>query len=93
MQFKCFNCKTELEFSSTVISRSATCEKCDSDVRCCFNCKFYSANSYNECNEPIAERVVEKDRSTFCDYFSPGNNTRATEAKNALASLDDLFKK
>jgi hypothetical protein len=26
--------------------------------------------SYNECREPQAERVIEKDRSNFCDFFT-----------------------
>jgi hypothetical protein len=25
--------------------------------------------TYNECRESQAERVIEKDRSNFCDYF------------------------
>ncbi len=93
----CFNCGAVLEVPSGPIGRNTTCDKCDSDVRVCLNCQHYDPSSYNECNEPMAERVVEKNRANFCDYFalgSPSTRGAATGAKdNALKALDDLFKK
>ena len=36
------------------------------------NCRFYDSSAYNDCSEPAADRVVEKDKANFCDYFSAG---------------------
>lgn len=60
------------------------------------NCRHYDKNSYNECHEPNAERVLEKEKGNFCDYFSPGSagHDRAASAKaDTLTKLNELFKK
>lgn len=90
----CFHCKTALQLPSGPVGRTATCDSCDSDIRVCLNCKFYDPNSYNECGEPMSERVVDKDRSNFCDYFvlSGGKNANDDERDAALKNLDNLFK-
>lgn len=98
IQITCFHCRAVLQFEA-LPGRSASCDSCHSDVRVCLNCRHYDAQSYNECREPVAERVVDKDRRTFCDYFSPaptGNDPRAQQTNtkaDVLKKLDDLFKK
>jgi hypothetical protein len=52
--------------------------------------------SYNECREPQAERVVDKEKSNFCDFFTPRRSGAAAGAPSKddlLKKLDDLFKK
>lgn len=90
----CFHCGAALDLPPGKIGRTATCDACDSDVRVCLNCRFYDPNAYNECREPMAERVVDKDRANFCDYFSLGRGNQAggSEKEDALKKLDDLFK-
>lgn len=66
----CAACAAAAVFDG-VVGRGARCQRCGADLRCCSNCRFYDASAYNECGEPSAERVVEKDRANFCDYFSP----------------------
>ena len=90
----CFHCKKEIVVTSK-IGRRDTCQFCSSDLHVCKNCDFYDMTAYNECREPSAERVKEKDRSNFCDYFRPGGKgIGAGDDKNkALADLDALFKK
>lgn len=75
--------------------RRDECPRCGRDVHCCLNCRFYDPHAANECREPQAERVLDKDRANFCDYFLPGGQGEpaadpAAEAKRRLA---DLFKK
>lgn len=93
----CFFCKAPLEIAASVqVGRGESCPKCRSDVRVCYNCVHYDTAAYNECREPMAERVVNKDRANFCDYFSlrRGGTSSAAQAKaDALKKLDDLFKK
>ncbi len=72
-----------------------------SDVRACKNCTHYDPKIYNECRETQAERIVDKEKSNYCDYFSlmsdnKGSNkdgTMGSPKSDALSALDDLFKK
>ena len=95
----CYHCGKELDLPAGVVGRSAECVHCRADVRCCYNCIHYDKASYNECNEPMAERVVDKTKANFCDYFSLRVGTGlsakggATQKNDALKKLDDLFKK
>lgn len=71
------------------------CPRCDRPLHSCRNCEFYDPSFNNQCREPMAERVVEKERANFCDYFAP----RPTGARppaptvDARETLDALFKK
>jgi hypothetical protein len=90
---RCHACGAERDFDDPV-GRSARCEKCGSDLRCCRNCRFYDESAYNECSETSAERVLEKDRANFCDWYSPGSAAAAAAAKNdGLSDLEKLFRK
>jgi hypothetical protein len=93
----CHACSADLEFDDP-IGRSARCPRCASEVRCCLNCRFHDISSYNDCAEPSAERVLEKDRANFCDYFSPGGGgvaaaATAPVAGGGLSELEKLFRK
>ena len=92
----CFNCKNPLPFAvGAKVGRKEECSQCRSDIHCCLNCVFYDPHSYNECREPQADRVLEKNRSNFCDYFALSGSSGTTVAQNKndiLKKLDDLFK-
>ena len=87
----CFHCKKELE-SGHRPGRGESCPKCGSDLKVCLNCKFYDSGAYNQCREPSAERVVEKDRANFCEFFELSNAPGMAPDEDPLASLKDLFK-
>ena len=93
---KCVFCGKNTQIEGKV-SRQDTCPFCHRDLHCCKQCKFYDQNAYNECREVAAERILDKERSNFCDFFVPigskeggGIYNRTKEAKEALESL---FKK
>lgn len=92
----CFFCKKEIA-TEEKIGRSETCPYCFSDLHCCFNCKFYAENASNQCSEPQAERVIEKDKANFCEFFSFRESSylldRDDTRKKAKEQLDALFKK
>lgn len=76
------------------VSRGDTCPHCQRDLRCCKQCKFFDPHAYNECREVMAERIVDKERANFCDFFVPkgskeisGSRNRTREAKEALEAL------
>ena len=81
------------------MTEPARCPKCDADLHCCRNCTFYDLNAYNNCRESQAERVVDKEKANFCDYFRIGDGANKGLASNnqgksnIKSSLEDLFKK
>ena len=96
MSANCFKCGVSLEYGPGARpARKDECSKCRADVHVCLNCKHYDSKAYNQCKESQAERVLDKDRSNFCDYFSlfDGVRSAATEKMDHLKKLDDLFKK
>jgi hypothetical protein len=93
---KCVFCGEEIQIEGKV-SRQDTCRNCHRDLRCCKQCMYYDPGAYNECREILAERIPEKERANFCDYFVPkgaknagGTFNRTMDAKKALEAL---FKK
>ena len=89
--WKCGLALTPLDYG-----RQDTCRKCGLDTRVCKNCIHYDRAYNNDCRESQADRVVEKERSNFCDYFRPltggaGDGSASRDAMKAAA--DALFKK
>ena len=72
-----------------------TCAGCDSDLHSCTNCAHYDPGAYNDCREPSAEYVADRERANRCDWFQAGDREGAagTGRDQALSELDALFKK
>lgn len=90
----CWNCHQSLTFLD--YGRGDTCKKCGRDTRTCKGCIFYDKNSNNECREPQADRVVEKERANFCDYFKPSSQTGGSSVPSRdemKAAAEALFRK
>jgi hypothetical protein len=92
----CAFCNGVLKITGSV-GRQDTCPHCDRDLRCCRQCKFYDPHAYNECREVSAERIVDKERANFCDYFvlrgTKGAGRGSNKVKEAKEALEALFKK
>jgi len=102
MKAWCQQCGREFTFSpGGVVPRAATCESCRADLHACVQCAHYDPRSYNDCHEPQAERVDDRTRSNFCDYFKPcataPSSPQARQAsareRAARSRLEGLFKK
>ncbi len=93
----CFSCSAPVELAAGErVGFRDTCAKCNSDLHVCLNCVHYDLNAYNQCREPNAEWVSERDRANRCDYFAYGDRSgtaAGAERASARAALDDLFKK
>jgi len=88
----CWNCGTDL--GPLDYGRADTCKKCGRDTKVCRNCVFYEPSANNGCRENQAERVVDKDRSNFCDYFKPKSGGGGGASRDAMKeAADALFKK
>lgn len=85
------------------IGRRDLCPSCGAELRSCRQCTFYDPGAYNDCREPQAERVLDKKRANFCDYYEPassgaaqaeaGKRRSADEPGAARTQLDALFRK
>lgn len=97
MQFNCWKCgaRIDLPTGSRVLQRD-TCPRCDSDLHSCRNCQFYDLGKHNQCSEPQAEWVHDKEAANYCDYFSPNPvlsaARRSSPAEAAKKNFDSLFK-
>ena len=88
----CWNCGTEL--TPLDYGRADICRKCGRDTKVCKGCEFYEKGINNDCREPEAERVVDKERSNFCDYFKPKAGGGSATSRDAMkAAADALFMK
>ena len=94
----CIFCRTEVQIKGKV-GRQDTCPKCKRDLRCCKQCEFYDPDAYNDCREVSAERILDKERANFCDYYIPagtkgkGRSGSSNKTKDAREALEALFRK
>jgi hypothetical protein len=93
--FTCYHCQKSIPvLGAFKITRTEECPFCSTSLHCCRMCKFYDAKVYNECHESNADRLVDKEKSNFCDYFVLSDGKSAATSKDELSSLADaLFKK
>ncbi|HDQ44922.1 MAG TPA: hypothetical protein ENN17_05400 [bacterium] len=92
----CHACGKEITFRDRVY-RQETCARCGRPVHCCKNCRFYDTGAHQQCREPQAEWVNDKEAANFCDEFFPAaggaSGARLEREAAARKKLDELFKK
>jgi hypothetical protein len=93
--FSCHSCGTAIPLAPREkVARKSECPRCGADLHCCLNCRFYDHTKNNQCAEPQAEWVRDKERSNFCDYFEPDASARPGRGQSSSdprKSFDDLF--
>ena len=92
---QCWHCRADL--TKADYGRETNCLGCVKPTRCCRNCRFYQRGRPNDCIEPMAEQVSNKERANFCGFFDPSPTPAAVgEAGSSDESLrqaaDDIFK-
>jgi hypothetical protein len=99
MMFNCWKCGEKIEFpSGSRVGRRDSCPRCDADLHCCRNCRFYDPGKHNQCSETQAEWVGDKQAANYCDYFEPNPTLLASgeqtgsRAGDAKKKFDSLFK-
>jgi len=95
MSYTCFKCNASISVATNEqVGFKESCDKCTSDLHICRNCMFYDVSAYNSCRETSAERVVDKEKANYCDYFKfvEGSRSPGAEADSTRKKLDDLFK-
>ena len=87
----CWSCGAALE--AVDYQREGECPRCRRQTHVCRNCRFYAPGRPNDCQEPVAEYVQDKQRANFCDYFEPSGDAHqaAPDAADLRAKADSLF--
>jgi len=89
---RCFGCDAAIELPpGERVGFRAECDRCGADLHVCRNCALHDPGAYNECREPNAEWVSDRERANRCDYFAPGERPGGEAADAARARLDALF--
>jgi len=94
MKIKCAHCHKEIELITRKVHREDDCDHCGEDLKCCIMCEFYDNSCYNECREPVANRIKDKEKSNFCTYFkiNTENKDFGKSKEDLLAQAAKLFK-
>ncbi len=95
MEIQCYKCQKEFEIDETLtIGRSEECPFCGAFIRCCKMCLFYDEQSYNECREPSAQRITEKEKGNFCNHFriSDRRQSQGPDKQKIFDAANALFK-
>ncbi len=91
---RCWHCGADLTRAD--YGRETNCLGCGKPTRCCRNCRFFQRGRPNDCVEPMAESVSNKERANFCGFFDPWATPTGAAAVAPDAALrqaaDDLFK-
>jgi hypothetical protein len=104
----CAKCEKQLPEEIKVF-RQTLCPECSAYLHSCVQCAFHDKNAHNECLEPQAEFVSNREKSNFCEFFQlagtsgsagggaggrpAGRADRDERAQAARAKLEALFKK
>jgi hypothetical protein len=78
------------------VGRGESCPHCGWDLHVCLNCQHYDLKAYNECHETQADRVLDKEKSNFCDFFAPlavARSVAVSKNDEVKAKLEAMFKK
>ena len=92
---RCYFCHQELILEGRVMLKDS-CPHCRRDLHACVQCRFHDRAYHNQCREPKAEMVRERDKMNLCDYFEfAGEKADSPDpaAEKARRKLDELFRK
>ena len=93
----CCKCGGSLSALSLPLSRRDVCPSCGVDLHVCRMCMDFDPNVADQCREPTADTVYDKQRANFCDHYRPKaqawQGQDGSEVDAARAALDKLFGK
>lgn len=90
----CYSCSkdTGLEGGAKIL-KSEECPYCYASIHCCRMCRFYDDKVYNNCKESQAERILEKEKANYCEYFVlVGGKSEQEKQDEFLSNANSLFK-
>ena len=92
--YTCWKCGGLLAEVLLPLARHEECPHCRAQLHVCRMCGFFDAAAPQQCREPVADLVSDKQRANFCGYFQidPHAFTASPDqAAGAHRQLDALF--
>jgi hypothetical protein len=65
----CVSCDAELP-ADLRVGRETLCPHCDAYLHACVQCRFYEPTLHNQCLEPEADYIGDRQKANFCDFFA-----------------------
>jgi hypothetical protein len=63
---RCANCGAVL---TPGFDANGTCPKCQFELHCCKQCRFFDSGAQFECTQPVPERISPKDAKNACTFY------------------------
>jgi hypothetical protein len=63
---RCSNCGAVL---APGFDANGQCPKCNFELHCCKQCRFFDTGAKFECTQPIPERISPKDAKNACKFY------------------------
>lgn len=63
---RCANCGAVL---TPGFDPNGTCPKCQLELHCCKQCRFFDSAAQFECVQPVPERISPKDSKNSCTFY------------------------
>ncbi len=63
---RCSNCGAVL---TPGFDSNGKCPKCQFELHCCKQCRFFDSGARFECTKPIPERISPKDAKNSCTFY------------------------
>lgn len=87
----CHHCGQAWAYSGPP-GRNDHCPQCGRDLRVCLNCSRHHPRAAEECTEPKADLVKDKDRANFCEWFDFAKRVyQARTGRDRSAEARDEF--
>jgi hypothetical protein len=63
---RCSNCGAVL---ASGFDPNGQCPKCNFELHCCKQCRFFDTGAQFECTQPVPERISPKDAKNNCKFY------------------------
>ena len=89
----CWKCGGPLQELLLPLARHEECPHCRAQLHVCRMCMYFDAAAPQQCREPVADNVSDKQHANFCGYFQVNPQAYADPSDQAADSrqLDALF--
>ena len=92
--YACWKCGGPLQELLLPLARHEECPHCRVQLHVCRMCVYFDTAAPQQCREPVAENVSDKQRANFCGYFQinpQAYDGPSNQAADSHRKLDALF--
>ena len=90
----CWKCGGALQELLLPLPRHEECPHCRAQLHVCRMCVYFDTAAPQQCREPVADNVSDKQRANFCGYFQinpQAYDGPSDQAADSHQKLDALF--